>query len=220
MNKNDKQQIIDKTIEFVKEKLEGEGSGHDWWLVYRVYKNALNIAVTEKADEFIVSLGALLHDIADFKFHNGDTEVGPRIAREWLESLEVDDTVIESIEYIIRNVSFKGAKVKSTMETIEGKIVQDGDRLDAIGAIGIARTFAYGGFKNREIYNPDIKPELHETFEQYKNNNGHSINHFYEKLFLLKDMMNTETGRKMAEERHRYMDDYLKEFFDEWEGRK
>ncbi|MFZ5966418.1 MAG: HD domain-containing protein [Bacillota bacterium] len=220
MNENNKQQIIDNTIRYVRGKLEGEGSGHDWWHVYRVYKSAKAIAANEKADEFIVSLGALLHDIADFKFHNGDMEVGPRVAKEWLESLHVDEEIITHIEYIIRNVSFKGAKVKMTMDTIEGKIVQDADRLDAIGAIGIARTFAYGGFKNREIYNPDVKPQIHETFEQYKSGSGHSINHFYEKLLLLKDMMNTETGRKMAEERHKFMEIYLKEFYDEWDGRK
>lgn len=220
MDADYKKQIIDRTIQFVRQKLEGEGSGHDWWHVYRVYKNALNLVASEKADEFIVSLGALLHDIADFKFHDGDTEVGPRAAREWLESLSVDEDIIKQVEYIVRNVSFKGAKIKSSMQTIEGKIVQDADRLDAIGAIGIARTFAYGGYKNREIYNPDIKPELHETFEKYKNNESHSINHFYEKLLLLKDLMNTETGRKIAEERHKFMELYLQQFYDEWDGRR
>lgn len=220
MDTDYKQQIIDKTIQFVRQKLEGEGSGHDWWHVYRVYKNALNIVASEEADEFIVSLGALLHDIADFKFHGGDTEVGPRVAKEWLESLSVDENIIKQVEHIVRNVSFKGAKVKSTMETIEGKIVQDADRLDAIGAIGIARTFAYGGYKEREIYNPDIKPELHDSFEKYKNNESHSINHFYEKLLLLKDLMNTETGRKVADERHKFMELYLQQFYDEWDWRK
>lgn len=220
MVNDDNQQIIEKTILYVREKLEGEGSGHDWWHIERVYKNALNILSNEAADEFVVSLGALLHDIADFKFHDGDTEIGPKVARRWLESLNVEEAIIKRVEDIVRNVSFKGAKVESAMESIEGKIVQDADQLDAIGAIGIARTFAYGGFKKREIYNPGIEPTLHESFEDYANSDSHSVNHFYEKLLLLKDMMNTETGRKIAEKRHQFMELYLKEFFDEWDGKK
>ena len=220
MDADDKKQIVEKTIWYVRQKLEGEGSGHDWWHIERVYKNALNISRNEDADEFVVSLGALLHDIADFKFYNGDTEIGPKVARGWLESLNVDKAIIQRIEEIVRNVSFKGAKVESTMESQEGKIVQDADRLDAIGAIGIARTFAYGGFKNREIYNPGTEPILHESFEDYAKSDSHSVNHFYEKLLLLKDRMNTETGRKIAEKRHQFMELYLNEFFDEWDGKK
>lgn len=212
--------IIDKTAEFVKSKLDGDGSGHDWWHVYRVYKIAVNIAKNEKADILIVSLAALLHDIADYKFHNGDVEIGPKVARHWLEAQGVDQSVITHICSIIKDISFKGAKVSSNMATLEGKIVQDADRLDAIGAIGISRTFAYGGSKNRKMYDPNIKPEFHETFEQYKNNDSTSINHFYEKLLLLKDLMNTESAKIIAQKRHEFMVNFLETFYDEWEGKK
>jgi uncharacterized protein len=212
--------IIDRTAEFVKSKLEGEGSGHDWWHVYRVYKSAINIAKTEPVDIFIVSIAALLHDIADYKFHNGDTEVGPKIARQWLESNVVDQQTIAHVCDIIRNMSFKGAKVQSEMITIEGKVVQDADRLDAIGAIGIGRTFAYGGNKNRTMHDPNIKPAVHETFEQYKANDSTTINHFYEKLLLLKDLMNTNSAKIIAQKRHDFMLSFLEAFYDEWEGKK
>ena len=214
------QEIIDKTKNYVKNKFEGEGSGHDWWHIYRVWKTAIYIAKEEKADLFIVELAALLHDIADWKFHEGDDSIGPKKARSWLESINVEEKTISQVCNIIQNISFKGAKVNNLMETKEGKIVQDADRLDAIGAIGIGRTFAYGGHKNREMYNPYIKPEMHETPEQYKNSNGPSINHFYEKLLLLKDLMNTETGKKIAESRHQFMEYFLERFFKEWEGKQ
>lgn len=210
--------ILKKTEDYVRNKMESESSGHDWWHVYRVWKTAIHIGKEEKADLFIVELAALLHDIADHKFHGGDLTVGPRVAGEWLEGLGVDKQVIANVCEIIKDISFKGAGVETPMRTPEGTVVQDADRLDAIGAIGIARAFAYGGYKGLEIYNPDIKPAEHETFEQYKNNKGPSINHFYEKLLLLKDLMNTKTAKKMAEERHQFMEQYLDRFFKEWEG--
>jgi len=214
-----KEQIIKETAEYVKKVLGGEGTGHDWWHVYRVWRKAIHLGKEEKADLFVVQLAALLHDIADWKFNEGDDSVGPEMAREWLERMEVDKDTISHVCEIIEDVSFKGAGVDNRMKTVEGMVVQDADRLDALGAIGIARTFAYGGYKGREIYNPDIKPERHETFEAYKAKNGPSINHFYEKLLLLKDRMNTKTAKAIAERRHRFMEEYLDRFYQEWEGR-
>lgn len=211
--------VIKKTVEHVKKTLEGEGSGHDWWHIYRVWKMANYIASQEKgADPFIVELGALLHDIADYKLHSGDYTIGPKVARNWLESLKVKEEVINQVCDIIHHLSFKGAKVKETMSSLEGKIVQDADRLDALGAIGITRTFAYGGNKNREIYTPNKKPTLHTSFEAYKKDEGPTINHFYEKLLLLKDRMNTRTGKKLAASRHKYMEQFLARFYKEWDG--
>ena len=212
--------IIKKTKNYVYEKMKGEGSGHDWWHIYRVYNTAVSIAKKEKnANILIVELSALLHDIADWKFNGGDLNAGAKVSSEFLQSLGVEDMVINRVADIISNISFKGSGEKTEMKTLEGKIVQDADRLDAIGAIGIARTFAYGGSKNREMYNPDIQPENHTNFQAYKNSNGTTINHFYEKLLLLKDRMNTESGRKIAEKRHKYMEDFLNEFYDEWNGK-
>jgi len=190
-----KKQIIQQTAEYIRERLTGESSGHDWWHVYRVWKNAIHIGKQEQVDLFVVELAALLHDIADWKFHDGNEAIGPQLAREWLEKLSVGENVISQVCQIIQDISFKGAGVKTPMKTTEGMVVQDADRLDAIGAIGIARTFAYGGSKGREMYNPEIKPESHDSFQQYKNNQGTTINHFYEKLLLLKDLMNTDTAR-------------------------
>ena len=212
------EQIIYQTAEHIKSKLMGEGSGHDWWHVYRVWKNAIHIGRQEQADMFIIELAALLHDIADWKFHDGNEDIGPQLAREWMESLAVEENAIAHVCQIIRDISFKGAEVKTTMKTLEGCIVQDADRLDALGAIGIARTFAYGGSKGREMYNPDIKPEKHHSSEQYKNSQGTSINHFYEKLLLLKDLLNTATAKKIAEKRHIVMEQFLQQFFREWDG--
>ena len=203
----------------MRDKLEGEGSGHDWWHVYRVWKTARTIGEQEKADMFVVELAALLHDIADWKFNDGDEDAGARAARVWLESLEVDSKVVNYVCDIIATSSFKGAGVKSEMKTLEGKVMQDADRLDAIGAIGIGRTFAYGGHKGREMYNPNIKPEFHTTAEQYKNNVTPTVNHFYEKLLLLKNLMNTKAARKMAEDRHKYTEEFLDRFFKEWDGK-
>lgn len=212
-------EIINKTVAFVKSELNGAEGGHDWWHIERVWKLSKNMARSEEGDPFIIELGALLHDIADSKFHGGDEEIGPRKAQEFLHSLGVDQTVINHVVQIISNISFKGGRVKQTFRSSELDVVQDADRLDAIGAIGIARTFNYGGHKNREIYNPEIKPDLHMTKEQYKNSKAPTINHFYEKLLLLKERMNTETGRIMADHRHQYMENFLKEFHGEWEGR-
>jgi len=214
-------EIILKTIEFVKNKLSKEGTGHDWWHAERVWKMAKRIAKSEKdVDIFIVELGALLHDIADWKFNDGDEKAGSKVAREWLGKLKVDEKIISNVCHVIDNVSFKGAGVKSEMESKEGMIVQDADRLDALGAIGIARTIAYGGNKNREIYNPEIKVVMHNTFEEYKTKQSStSINHFYEKLLLLKNLMNTKIGRKIAEKRHKFMEKYLEEFYKEWNGK-
>ena len=214
-----KEKIINKTAEYIKEKLTGESSGHDWWHVYRVWKNAIHIGKIEKADLFIIELASLLHDIADWKFQDGDDNIGPKLAREWLEKLAVDENIISHVCQIIKDASFKGVGVKIKMKTIEGMIVQDADRLDAIGAIGIARTFAYGGSKGREMYNPDIKPEKHESFKRYKNSQSPTINHFYEKLLLLKELMNTATAKKIAEKRHKIMEEFLNNFFQEWEGK-
>ena len=214
------QQLINKTAEYIKTKFSGESTGHDWWHMYRVWQLSKTIAAKEKhADKLIVELAALLHDIADWKFHNNDVEAGPREAREWLESLKVDEKVTQSVEDIVRNVSFKGAGVASSMNTLEGKIVHDADKLDALGAVGIARTFAYGGAHDRAIYDPEVKPQLHVSFEAYKNSKSHSINHFYEKLLLLKDRMYTQAGRQIAGHRHKYMEAFLEEFYDEWIGK-
>lgn len=212
--------LIDKTIVFVKTTLAQAEGGHDWFHIERVYKNALLIAATEICDGEIVQLAALLHDIADSKFHDGDETIGPRIARRFLEEENVDSETIDHVVAIIENISFKGGNVARKFFSVELDIVQDADRLDAIGAIGIARTFNYGGFKNRALYNPEIAPNLSMTKEEYKNNEAPTINHFYEKLLLLKDKMNTQTGRQIAEERHRYMEDFLEQFYAEWEGRK
>ncbi|MEN8815331.1 MAG: HD domain-containing protein [Nonlabens sp.] len=214
------QQIIDKTVEFVKQKLQNAEGGHDWFHIERVWKNAKLIAQNEKCDRAIVELGALLHDIADSKFHNGDETVGPKVARAFLESLEVTEDVILHVENIIKYISYKGGHQSKDFTSIELDIVQDADRLDAIGAIGIARTFNYGGFKNRAIYDPEIAPDLNMTKEQYKNSTAPTINHFYEKLLLLKDLMNTKTGKKIAQQRHYFMQEFLNQFYAEWNGEK
>jgi len=211
-------ETIEKTIAFVKETLAGAEGGHDWWHIYRVWKLAVNIAATEKADLLVVELAALLHDIADAKFNEGDETKGPRIAGEFLASLDVEAFIIEHVQKIISNISFKGGQVAMTFSSAELSVVQDADRLDAMGAIGIARTFNYGGFRNREIYNPGIPPVTGMDKETYRLSQAPTINHFYEKLLLLKERMNTATGRRMAERRHNFMLAYLDEFFKEWEG--
>ncbi|MBP0902772.1 HD domain-containing protein [Mariniflexile gromovii] len=212
------EEIINKTIDFVKETLADAEGGHDWFHIERVYKNALLIAKNEKVDHFTVSLGALLHDIADSKFHNGDETVGPNKARKFLFNLNVDSKVIEHVVNIIENISFKGGNEAQKFKSAELDVIQDADRLDAIGAIGIARCFNYGGFKNRALYNPDIKPNLNMTKEEYKSSNAPTINHFYEKLLLLKDKMNTKTGKDIATQRHDFMKLYLTQFYKEWNG--
>jgi len=214
------QEIIDATVAFVKTTLQHAEGGHDWWHIERVWKNALTIAATEKVNVFIVTLAALLHDIADAKFYNGDEEIGPAKATAFLLSVDVSKDIIEHVENIIRNISFKGGNFTTTFNSPELAVVQDADRLDALGAIGIARAFNYGGFKNREIYNPLIVPDLTMTKETYKKTSAPTINHFYEKLLLLKNKMNTESGRQMAEQRHIFMEQFLQQFYQEWEGKK
>lgn len=214
----DEKEVIRKTQEFVKITLSDAESGHDWWHVHRVWKNARLIAQQERVNLFIVELGALLHDIADSKFYAGDVEVGPRKAKEFLESLNMDREIINHVEQIIRNISFKGGNHIQTFKSPELDVVQDADRLDAMGALGIARTFNYGGYKNRVIYDPAIKPHLTQTREEYQRSTAPTINHFYEKLLLLKDRMNTKTGREVAKHRHHFMEHYLEEFYKEWEG--
>ena len=211
--------IVEETIAFVKETLQGAEGGHDWFHIQRVFRNSLLIAKDEKdIDILVVSLGALLHDIADAKFHDGDETIGPKLAKEFLDSLGVDKAITKHVVQIIDNISFKKTLEKGGVKfsSKELDIIQDADRLDAIGAIGIARTFNYGGFKNREIYNPDIPPNLHMTKEEYKKSSAPTINHFYEKLLLLKDKMNTKNGKILAEQRHQYMLDYLEQFSHEW----
>tara|TARA_R110000868_G_scaffold82956_7_gene234074 strand:+ start:57054 stop:57710 length:657 start_codon:yes stop_codon:yes gene_type:complete len=211
--------IVEETITFVKETLRGAEGGHDWFHIQRVFRNSLLIAKDEKQiDILVVSLGALLHDIADAKFHDGDETVGPKVAKQFLTSLQIEEKVIDHVIKIIENISFKSSfeKEQKKFNSLELQVIQDADRLDAIGAIGIARTFNYGGFKNRELYNPTIAPNLKMTKEEYKKSSAPTINHFYEKLLLLKDKMNTKTGKKLAQERHQFMLAYLEQFYKEW----
>ncbi|MGY3791830.1 HD domain-containing protein [Aquimarina sp. 433] len=212
-------EIIQKTVDFVKHTLRNAEGGHDWFHIERVFKTSTTIAKSENVDVLVVSLGALLHDIADSKFHNGDETVGPRVAKDFLESVSVNNSVIDHVINIVENISFKGGNVIQKFKSPELDVVQDADRLDAIGAIGVARCFNYGGFKNRALYNPDIKPNLQMSKEEYKKSEAPTINHFYEKLLLLKDRMNTETGKKMAEKRHLFMEQFLDQFYLEWEGK-
>lgn len=208
--------VIKKTADHVKSIMHKESTGHDWFHVERVWKNSVKIAEEEGADLFVVQLAALLHDLDDWKFNEDSNK-----AVQWLKSLELDEEVVEQVDYICKNISFKGGTNKEKMKTKEGQIVQDADRLDALGAIGIARCFAYGGFKQREIYNPDVKPvstEVFNSLEHYKKHDGTSINHFHEKLLLLKGLMNTRAGKRMAEERHKFMELFLDKFMEEWDG--
>jgi uncharacterized protein len=215
-----KEEIIRQTAKLVKNQMQGEATGHDWWHVYRVWQTALKIGRLEKADLFIIELAALLHDLDDGKFNDSKE---PLKALEILNKLEVEENVIakviETIKSMSFSLSFKEAGNKPVINTIEGKIIQDADRLDALGAVGIARAFAYGGFKGREIFNPEIKPQIFTSIEHYRTSNSPTLNHFYEKLFLLKDLMNTETAKQIAQERHKYMEEFVNEFMKEWEGK-
>nr|MBC7612816.1 HD domain-containing protein [Pseudopedobacter sp.] len=211
---------IEETIDFVKRELQNAEAGHDWWHIERVWKTSKTIAKEENVDLEVVEFAALLHDIADAKFHDGDEEIGPRRAGEFLKSIKVTETIINHVQQIIRNMSFKSSLGKLNFTSPEMLVVQDADRLDAIGAIGIARAFTYGGFKNRELYNPEIKPDINISKEAYKKSTAPTINHFYEKLLLLKDKMNTTTGKKIAAQRHEFMEQYLQQFYAEWNGEK
>ncbi|MBF6607833.1 MAG: HD domain-containing protein [Flavobacterium sp.] len=212
--------IVERTKIFVQHTLHGAEGGHDWFHIVRVYNNAMLIAGSQTCNLEIVALGALLHDIADSKFHDGDESVGPKVAREFLESNNVSSDVISHVIHIIDNISFKGGNFEKKFSSIELDIVQDADRLDAIGAIGIARAFNYGGFKNRQLYNPDILPQLKMSKEEYKSSKAPTINHFYEKLLLLADKMNTESAKEIARERHLFMESFLRQFYDEWNGKR
>lgn len=212
------EQIIRKTVDYIKQEFSDDSSGHDWWHIYRVWKNAIAICEIEKADSFIVQLVALLHDLDDWKFNDHNDET-PHRAKAWLDSCNVEPVITESVCEIIKNISYKGAGVENKMSSLEGFIVQDADRLDAIGAIGIGRAFAYGGYKDRMLYDPNSPPQMHASFEEYKSSKSATINHFYEKLLLLKDMMNTSTAKRIAEHRHQVMEDFLSQFMLEWEGR-
>ncbi|SOD20291.1 HD domain-containing protein [Pedobacter xixiisoli] len=214
------QDIINQTINFVKTTLADAEAGHDWFHIERVYKTAKTINKTENADTLIVALAALLHDIADSKFNGGDEEIGPQKAGDFLASIDVQPEIINEVKLIIKNLSFKASFGEITYSSKELNVVQDADRLDAIGAIGIARAFTYGGFKNRVLHDPEIKPKLQMTKEEYKNTTAPTINHFYEKLLLLKDLMKTQTGKTMAQQRHDFMLSYLDQFYAEWEGKK
>ncbi len=212
--------LIAATISFVKQELQNAEGGHDWFHIERVWKNTLHILETEDGNTLICQLAALLHDVADSKFHNGDESIGPRIAGTFLASQNVEQKIIEAVQSIISNMSFKSSLGTIAYHSKELEIVQDADRLDAIGAIGIARTFNYGGFKNRAMYNPEIEPVLNLSKEDYKNNTAPTINHFYEKLLLLKDKMNTDTAKQIAEQRHQFMEQFLNQFYAEWNGER
>jgi uncharacterized protein len=213
------EEIIQRTVDYVKAELADAEGGHDWWHIYRVWNTAKEILIKEECDALTVELAALLHDIADSKFNGGDETIGPRKAEQFLQSLDVHAEVIAHVVNIIKRMSFKSSHFEQGFVSKELIVVQDADRLDAIGAIGIARAFNYGGYKNRGLYDPDVKPHTNMTKEQYKNSSAPTINHFYEKLLLLKDKMNTDTGRALAQGRHDFMVEYLEQFYKEWEGK-
>jgi len=211
-------EVLARTVEYVKAELAGAEGGHDWWHIERVWNNTRHLLQTENADPLIAQLGALLHDIADAKFHDGDERIGPRKTGQFLRAMGVAEEIVTHVENIVRHISFKGGNFESSFQSLELDLVQDADRLDAMGAIGIARAFNYGGFKGRALYDPAVAPVLNMSKEDYKNSTAPTINHFYEKLLLLRDRMNTETGKKMAWERHQFMEEYLKQFYKEWNG--
>ena len=214
-----KQEIIEHTVNYLQQEFANESTGHDWYHIERVWKLSKKIATKEgNNDLFIVEMGALLHDIADHKFHGGDDSIGPKVAQEYLSQFSLENNEVEKIVAIVKEISYKGAGVPTPMSSNEGKIVQDADRLDAIGAIGIARTFAYGGSKNRPIYDPNIKPICHTSFAAYKTSTAPTINHFYEKLLTLRDKMNTPTAKIEAERRHDFMEEFLRNFYTDWDA--
>ena len=212
--------VINLTVQFVKQKLAHAEGGHDWFHIERVWKNAQLISNSEKGNQLIIELASLLHDIADYKFNDGDEQIGPRIAENFLESINVERIIIKEVIFIIENISYKGGHNENIKKTLELEIVQDADRLDALGAIGIARAFSFGGFKGSLMYNPDQKPKVNQSEEEYKKSNGTTINHFHEKLLFLKNLMNTKTGKKLAINRHNYMLGFLQQFHLEWNSTK
>lgn len=213
-----KTDLIQATEKFVKQTLKDAEGGHDWWHIYRVWNNTKLLLKTEQANPLISELGALLHDISDHKFNNGNEEIGPEMAEKFLSSQNLDDQTISAVIDIIRNISFSKSIEINVSKSPELQIVQDADRLDSIGAIGIARTFNYGGYKNRKIFDPEIKPKTYTSAKEYTKSDAPTINHFYEKLLLLKDLMNTESGKRIALKRHQYMETFLNQFYDEWKG--
>lgn len=209
--------ILEEIDKIVANIMTNKYVGHDYFHVDRVRKNALKIASHyDNIDLFIVEAAALLHDIADYKFYDGDEDIGREVARNILLELGVDFETTDKIAYIVANVSFKGLGVKVPVLSIEGQIVQDADRLDAIGAIGVARTFAYGGSKGHPLYDPNVKPVCHTSMAAYKTSTAPVINHFYEKLLHLKEKMNTEIAKDLAKDRHAFIEDFLKQFYKEW----
>ena len=208
--------IIEKVKAQIKNQFEGDATGHDWHHIMRVYNLSRYIQAKEGGDIEVIELAALLHDISDHKFNGGKLDEGGKVASKILQNFGASEDVISQVKYIVDNISYKGANTKAEMTSLEGKIVQDADRLDAIGAIGIARTFAYGGNRNQAIYEPDHQAVLHNSFEEYHNAKTNTINHFYEKLLLLKDRLNTPTAIQLGEERHQLMETFLEAFFNEW----
>lgn len=212
--------LVARVSRSVRRAMEGDGTGHDWWHVWRVWQTADRLAKTEpRADRTVVSLGALLHDLGDWKFHGGDEEAAPREAARLLKRFKAAPVLVVRVQQVCREISYKGAGVADRPTSIESRIVQDADRLDAIGAIGVARAFAYGGAKSRLLYEPGVKPVMHRSFAAYKKSKGHTINHFYEKLLLLKDRLHTRGARRLAKERHAYLAGFLKRFLAEWDGK-
>lgn len=209
-------EIIQKTADFIASEFASDGSGHDWFHIDRVRKMALRIGRAEESELFITEMAALLHDLDDWKIKENASHF-PEKAKKWLSDLDLEQDISSRILNVIEEVSYKGAGVETPVMSVEAAVVQDADRLDAIGAIGIARTFAYGGHKNRLIYDPAIAPEMHDDFQSYKNSTAPTINHFFEKLLLLKDRMNTSSAKSIADQRHRFMENFLEQFFDEWE---
>ena len=216
----DRTDILARTEAFVRERMHGDGSGHDWWHVDRVRRTALRLAREEGADPYVVELAALLHDVWDHKLHGGDDTVAPREIRRWLQGAGAEEPVIAHVCAIVAGVSFKGAGVTTPMPTVEGAVVQDADRLDALGALGIARAFAFGGSRGRPLHDPETAPEPHATFQAYSSSAGGTTHHFHEKLFLLRDRMNTPAARRVADERHRFMEEFLERFHAEWNGER
>lgn len=216
--RQDPRTVLDQTRAFVRDRCDGESSGHDWWHIHRVCRTAVAIGREEGVDLSVVELAALLHDVADWKFHDGDEDIGPRTAASWLRSLGIDDATVEHVSEIVRDISFKGAGVPTPMRTREGEVVQDADRLDGLGAIGIARAFAFGGFRGQPLHDPSAEPFLAASAEDYKAHRGSTINHFSERILLHADRMNTATGRRMARDRHEFMERFLERFHAEWDG--
>lgn len=212
--------VINLTVQFVKQKLADAEGGHDWFHIERVWRNAKLISNSENGNQLVIELASLLHDIADYKFNDGNEHIGPRIAENFLESINVERVIIKEVVFIVKNISFKGGYNENIKKTIELEIVQDADRLDAIGAIGVARTFSFGGFKGSLMHDPNQKPNINQSEKEYKKSNGTTINHFHEKLLLLKNLMNTKTGKKLAQNRHNYMIGFLQQFHSEWNSVK